>query len=116
MRAHREAAPSLFTLFTTQGEWMPTENTARMSAALVLCGVLHSCGELGPNLNPVGKEDMAIELCGPLQEEPTGRPGSTRRRQYYEKKVRKLYCRFAYMTDISIFSRMVFALFTHIIY
>ncbi len=47
-------------------------------------------GELDDNLLPVGKEIAVLAECGYTQEitgEGQGRPGTTKRRQYYDKAV-----------------------------
>lgn len=78
---------------------MPNRVLARRVAALQVCKLLHQIGELDDNLLPVGKESFrAFEEDWnnfPLEEsdelltrnnlEP--RPGTTKRRQYYYKKV-----------------------------
>ncbi|KAK7073563.1 Endoribonuclease Dicer [Halocaridina rubra] len=64
-----------------------------MSAALQCCRCLHEIGELDDQLQPVGKESMKLDdhLCPPPLDDqvPEGmpRPGTTKRRQYYYKKV-----------------------------
>ncbi|KAL3280298.1 hypothetical protein HHI36_017788 [Cryptolaemus montrouzieri] len=72
---------------------------ARRAAAFMTCQLLHKTGELDNNLQPIGKENfVATEddwKVFPLEEsdeelareniEP--RPGTTKRRQYYYKKV-----------------------------
>lgn len=78
---------------------MPTRTLARRVAALIACRVLHRNGELDDNLQPIGKEGFrAIEKDWEMFEldkvdelnvneicEP--RPGTTKRRQYYYKRV-----------------------------
>ena len=47
-------------------------------------------GELDDNLLPIGKEIAKLAECGFTQEaigEGQGRPGTTKRRQYYDKAV-----------------------------
>ena len=80
--------------FDILGVPMPTRTLARRVAALIACRVLHRSGELDDNLLPIGKEgfraiekdwemfelDKADESCEP-------RPGTTKRRQYYYKRV-----------------------------
>lgn len=72
---------------------MKKKSLAKMSAALACCRRLHEIGELNDNLLPVGKESMQLDahLCAPLPDDEVSegmpRPGSTKRRQYYYKKV-----------------------------
>ncbi|KAK3886818.1 hypothetical protein Pcinc_009043 [Petrolisthes cinctipes] len=78
---------------TVQGSWQEKVSLAKMSAALECCCRLHKMGELDNNLQPVGKESMRLDdhLCAPPPDDqvPEGmpRPGTTKRRQYYYKKV-----------------------------
>ncbi|XP_045470620.1 endoribonuclease Dcr-1 [Harmonia axyridis] len=72
---------------------------ARRAAAFMACQLLHKTGELDNNLQPIGKEnfvateddwnifplDEADEQLARENLEP--RPGTTKRRQYYYKKV-----------------------------
>jgi endoribonuclease Dicer len=79
---------------------MPSRVLARRIAALDTCRVLHQAQELDDNLVPVGKESFRVreeeeEATLALEEldeaiprdsaEP--RPGTTKRRQYYYKRV-----------------------------
>ncbi|PSN49931.1 Endoribonuclease Dcr-1 [Blattella germanica] len=78
---------------------MPSRVLARRIAALETCKVLHKTQELDDNLMPVGKESFRVheeeETTLALEEleemvprdstEP--RPGTTKRRQYYYKRV-----------------------------
>jgi endoribonuclease Dicer len=78
---------------------MPSKVLARRIAALETCKVLHQAQELDDNLMPVGKESFRVreeeEMTLALEEldemiprdssEP--RPGTTKRRQYYYKRV-----------------------------
>lgn len=78
---------------------MPTRTLARRVAALIACRVLHRNGELDDNLQPIGKEGFrAIEKDWEMFELDKGdelnvnevcepRPGTTKRRQYYYKRV-----------------------------
>ncbi|XP_071514662.1 endoribonuclease Dcr-1 isoform X2 [Panulirus ornatus] len=78
---------------TVQGPWQEKVSLAKMSAALECCHRLHHIGELDDQLQPVGKESMKLDdhLCAPPADDqvPEGmpRPGTTKRRQYYYKKV-----------------------------
>lgn len=77
------------------GDPMPSKLLAKQAAALRTCEELHKMGELDDNLVPQGKEAMRMALdqgsAGRFPEEdiqPGGpRPGTTKRRQYYDKKV-----------------------------
>lgn len=81
---------------------MKTRILARRCAALITCRVLHLSGELDDTLQPIGKE--AFRASEPdwenfelekndeeiIFDNTEPRPGTTKRRQYYCKKV-KLY-------------------------
>ncbi|XP_064484368.1 endoribonuclease Dicer-like [Ornithodoros turicata] len=73
------------------GEVMPGKLLAKQAAALRACQELHKIGELDDNLLPQGKEAMrnTTENRFPDEEVPPGapRPGTTKRRQYYDKRV-----------------------------
>jgi endoribonuclease Dicer len=68
---------------------------ARRAAAFMICQLLHKAGELDDNLQPIGKENFkaneedwnnsALEESDEENLDP--RPGTTKRRQYYYKKV-----------------------------
>lgn len=78
---------------------MPTRILARRVAALITCRILHQSGELDDHLQPIGKEGFRatepdwenFELDKTDEDlvydnlEP--RPGTTKRRQYYYKRV-----------------------------
>jgi len=72
---------------------MPLEYLAKQAVALQTVKVLHVNGELDDDLVPVGKEGVKSEpdICvvEDLDEEEMGefRPGSTKRRQYYDKQL-----------------------------
>lgn len=80
---------------------MPNRVVARRIAALEVCRILHQARELDDNLMPVGKERFRIheeeeavfgldeleELVFRDSSQP--RPGTTKRRQYYYKRVIK---------------------------
>lgn len=76
---------------------MPSPVLAKRIAALETVRVLHSAKELDDNLQPIGKEsfhNLEAELAEEEEEEGEGeadepRPGTTKRRQYYYKRVRK---------------------------
>ena len=75
------------------GPWLSSAVLAKHAAAFLCCVILHQIGELDDNLSPVGKESIQLEyhLCPPpatdLDPEAFPRPGTTKRRQYYFKKV-----------------------------
>lgn len=78
---------------------MPTEILARRMAAYTACRVLHKVGELDDSLQPIGKEsfrafeadweDFELESNDAqiVNENSEPRPGTTKRRQYYYKRV-----------------------------
>lgn len=84
---------------TVRGVPMPSMVLAKRIAALQVCKMLHQMGELDNNLMPVGKETFKAfeedwnsfpmeetdELLTKNNLEP--RPGTTKRRQYYYKRV-----------------------------
>lgn len=77
----------------------PKMGLAGRLAALVACKMLHRSGELDDNLQPIGKEEFrAAEVYFKnfeldqadhqlVKENAEPRPGTTKRRQYYYKKV-----------------------------
>ncbi|KAG0414212.1 hypothetical protein HPB47_008640 [Ixodes persulcatus] len=75
------------------GDPMPGKLLAKQAVALKTCEELHKMGELDDNLVPQGKEAMRLALdqsAGRFPEEElqpgAPRPGTTKRRQYYDKK------------------------------
>lgn len=78
---------------------MPNSLLARRVAAFFTCRLLHQAGELDDNLQPVGKENFKASEedwnhfpLEPADEELTKenveqRPGTTKRRQYYYKRI-----------------------------
>lgn len=78
---------------------MPSKVLARRIAALICCRVLHLSGELDDSLQPIGKEgfrasepdwnnfELEKEDADIVNENLDPRPGTTRRRQYYYKRV-----------------------------
>lgn len=77
---------------------MPSRTLARRMAALIACKILHQSGELDDLLQPIGKEgfrasepdwDVDLEKVDEdiVNDNLEPRPGTTRRRQYYYKKV-----------------------------
>lgn len=83
---------------------MPTQTLARRLAALQACTELHRIGELDDQLQPIGKEGFrALEAdweCFELEPEDEQivqmsdepRPGTTKRRQYYYKRIASEFC------------------------
>ncbi|XP_012942349.1 endoribonuclease Dicer [Aplysia californica] len=74
-----------------KGPPMKSKKLAKMAVALKMCEILHGKGELDENLVPVGKEMFSYEEEEEWveEEDPAGqaRPGTTKRKQYYVKKV-----------------------------
>lgn len=78
---------------------MPSRILARRMAALMTCRALHESGELDNALQPIGKEsfcayepdwenfELEAEDEKIVMENLEPRPGTTKRRQYYYKKV-----------------------------
>lgn len=74
---------------------MPNSLLARRTAAFILCQYLHKTGELDDNLQPIGKENFRAseDITTPSavdesdDENSEIRPGTTKRRQYYYKRV-----------------------------
>ena len=79
-----------------QGPVMRGRRLAQMAAALKTCVMLHEAGELDDRLQPVGKELIKYddEDCEWEGHELHGqaRPGTTKRKQYYNKKVFFFFC------------------------
>ena len=77
------------------GAVMPSPSLARRSAAYTACVALHEAGELDGGMMPVGKESLLtreminITKGNEWNGDDTARPGTTKRRQYYYKKVAK---------------------------
>ncbi|KAK6181301.1 hypothetical protein SNE40_009184 [Patella caerulea] len=72
------------------GEPMPTKKLAQMAVAHKACEILHKRGELDEQLQPVGKEMFLQEQQEDWDDEDVssqGRPGTTKRKQYYFKKI-----------------------------
>ncbi|KAG5899464.1 hypothetical protein JTB14_015317 [Gonioctena quinquepunctata] len=74
---------------------MPNALLARRSAAFMICQLLHKVRELDDYLQPINKENFRateedwnnFSLDEPDDENSEIRPGTTKRRQYYYKKV-----------------------------
>lgn len=81
---------------------MPSRVLARRFAAFICCQVLHRAGELDDTLHPISKESFWMReeeqlnsaICNEELEEMMSkncmepRPGTTKRRQYYYKRVK----------------------------
>lgn len=75
-----------------QGPPMGTKLKAKQAVALKMCHILHEQGELDDNLMPVGKEMFERDEDEDIWEEEEdvlgeARPGTTKRKQYYCKRV-----------------------------
>ncbi|GFS16244.1 endoribonuclease Dicer [Elysia marginata] len=74
-----------------QGPAMRSKKLAKMAVALEMCKILHEKGELDDQLLPVGKEMFVYEEEEEWADEDDSggqaRPGTTKRKQYYTKKV-----------------------------
>ncbi|GAB6029285.1 Endoribonuclease Dicer, variant 3 [Chamberlinius hualienensis] len=80
-----------------KGPAMQNPALAKMAVALETCRVLHAAGEIDDNLMPMGK------ICAQLEKQLTEdeddeivldgmpRPGTTKRRQYYNKRIAKCF-------------------------
>ncbi|XP_060537444.1 endoribonuclease Dcr-1 [Cylas formicarius] len=74
---------------------MPNSLLSRRAAAFMVCQYLHKAGELDNQLQPINKENFVpaeedwnnITLDEEFDETSEVRPGTTKRRQYYYKKV-----------------------------
>jgi len=72
---------------------MPSEHLAKAAVALQTVAVLHHNNEIDDELMPIGKEGVSPEPDLPTGEIPVVeeygefRPGSTKRRQYYDKQL-----------------------------
>lgn len=70
---------------------MPSKRLAQMAAALKACEILHKAGELDDHLLPIGKELIKYEDDESEWEDHElhgqARPGTTKRKQYYYKKM-----------------------------
>lgn len=107
---------------------MPTEMLSKRIAALEACRLLHQSGELDNNLQPIGKESFHLLFSSedivldesdqfPLAESTDPRPGTNKRRQYYQRKVRRIkidlinydaeyYFKKQFNSDCSLFNRL----------
>ncbi|ESP02872.1 hypothetical protein LOTGIDRAFT_111015 [Lottia gigantea] len=77
-----------------EGIAMPTKKLAQKAAAQKACEMLHKTGELDEQLQPVGKEMFLQEQQEEWDDEDVtsqGRPGTTKRKQYYFKKVAEAF-------------------------
>eukprot|EP00090_Calanus_glacialis_P013551 TRINITY_DN22218_c0_g1_i1.p1 TRINITY_DN22218_c0_g1~~TRINITY_DN22218_c0_g1_i1.p1 ORF type:complete len:1958 (-),score=615.01 TRINITY_DN22218_c0_g1_i1:364-6237(-) len=71
------------------GQVMPSAALARRSAAYSACVQLHQIRELDSMMLPVGKESVLPQIKVEWLPEDAVRPGTTKRRQYYYKRVAK---------------------------
>lgn len=92
---------------------MPTRTLARRVACLIACRLLHKSGELDDNLSPIGKEgfkaiepdwqffdlDEEDEKVAGDENEP--RPGTTKRRQYYYKRIASVFSNCRPTTEVT---------------
>lgn len=108
---------------------MPSKVLARQMAALICCKILHQSGELDDNLQPIGKEgfrasepdwdnfELEKEDADIVNESIDPRPGTTRRRQYYYKRVNvkdNYYQTMYILYIISYFNLMILFLRLHL--
>ncbi|XP_052896766.1 endoribonuclease Dcr-1 [Anopheles moucheti] len=82
---------------------MPTETLARRLAAYTTCRMLHAAGELDHSFQPYGKEafrafesdwenfELEESDAKILSENSDPRPGTTKRRQYYYKRIASVF-------------------------
>ncbi|EGK96757.1 AGAP002836-PB [Anopheles gambiae str. PEST] len=82
---------------------MPTETLARRLAAYMTCRMLHAAGELDNSFQPFGKEafrafeadwenfELEESDAKILSENSDPRPGTTKRRQYYYKRIASVF-------------------------
>ncbi|KAL1493216.1 hypothetical protein ABEB36_011312 [Hypothenemus hampei] len=74
---------------------MPNALLSRRATAFIFCQYLHQVGELDDNLQPISKENFMpfdedlnnIFVDEQFDEDSEVRPGTTKRRQYYYKKI-----------------------------
>lgn len=107
---------------TVKGICMPSKVLAKRAAALQVCKMLHQIGELDNNLMPVGKEtfkayeedwnNFPMEECDEIltKNNMEPRPGTTKRRQYYYKRVRYLLFLLVFFLFLFIFFQIADAL------
>ena len=69
------------------GQAMPSQALARRAAAYAACVQLHNLGELDNMMLPLGKESVLPPPVVKIDWEEALRPGTTKRRQYYYKRV-----------------------------
>lgn len=81
---------NFFTNWTKISSPVSTLTEVKTPLFVILNCILICIGELDDNLHPIGKEVAVLAQCGYTQEVVTdgqGRPGTTKRRQYYDKAV-----------------------------
>ncbi|XP_071490727.1 endoribonuclease Dicer-like [Diadema antillarum] len=72
------------------GPWMTRKKWAKMAVALKTCEMLHKMGELNDHLQPMGKESVLRATDNAFSHlfiDGHSRPGTTKKRQYYDKEV-----------------------------
>ncbi|CAH1790780.1 unnamed protein product [Owenia fusiformis] len=79
-----------------KGSPMPTRKLAKMAVALRTCKTLHEYKELDDQLLPVGKEIYKYEdeenEWETTEAKGQPRPGTTKRKQYYDKRIANALC------------------------
>eukprot|EP00057_Strongylocentrotus_purpuratus_P014474 XP_011668948.1 PREDICTED: endoribonuclease Dicer isoform X1 [Strongylocentrotus purpuratus] len=74
------------------GPWMKRKKWATMAVAVKAATILHKAGELNDYLQPMGKESIlkaTDNAFNHLFADGQTRPGTTKKRQYYDKEVAK---------------------------
>lgn len=104
--------------FVFQSYPMPNKAMARRMAALQMCVDLHRENEIDDNLLPIGKENFKAKPedaeVPALPDEnkadfSEARPGTTKRRQYYYKKVTIVFLTiFVFLITIVIKTSLLF--------
>ncbi|XP_063958969.1 endoribonuclease Dicer-like [Lytechinus pictus] len=75
-----------------RGQWMKRKKWATMAVAVKTAEILHKAGQLNDFLQPIGKESVlkvTENAYNHLFAEGQTRPGTTKKRQYYDKEVAK---------------------------
>lgn len=92
-------------------DYYPSELLAKRAAAFSMCTMLQSSGELDDNWQPISKENFRVEDENwnnfalesddeeASKEHPDQRPGTTKRRQYYYKRVADVFLNCQPTTD-----------------
>ena len=72
------------------GPCMPNQVLAKRAAAFTACRKLFDINELDNNMNPIGKDGGILKFINNANyNNENARPGTTKRRQYYYKKIAK---------------------------